>query len=308
MPTPCRGTGIPAVVVFVDWTDPKLVGRETSTPPKARSGFRDPGLVARADRVGHPPRAGGGRGTGPPPPFASCPTLVPVGFRARTPAPPGSTKWTPALSAGAGPSFQAPTRRLCRDRRGPLAPGARAGRQKQPARARSSAGRGAGAASTGPIFVAQDRRRRGDRDQHAAHGRLVYEKLKRQEMAETGVAAQALLIPEIVGGCPTPTRACCGPIARTVGSALASAVDALRAARVGAPRRCGEAPRAASSVRSMRALVRASSTSFPMLGRPATRPYWASRLDASSLSRVACLRLGPARGGRDCVAEEMDTR
>ncbi|WP_299727685.1 DNA mismatch repair endonuclease MutL [uncultured Tateyamaria sp.] len=34
-------------------------------------------------------------------------------------------------------------------------------------------------------------------DQHAAHERLVYEKLKAQ-MAETGVAAQALLIPEIV--------------------------------------------------------------------------------------------------------------
>ncbi|MCB1365069.1 MAG: DNA mismatch repair endonuclease MutL [Rhodobacteraceae bacterium] len=34
-------------------------------------------------------------------------------------------------------------------------------------------------------------------DQHAAHERLVYEKLKRQ-LAETGVAAQALLIPEIV--------------------------------------------------------------------------------------------------------------
>ena len=34
-------------------------------------------------------------------------------------------------------------------------------------------------------------------DQHAAHERLVYEKLKRQ-MAENGVVAQALLIPEIV--------------------------------------------------------------------------------------------------------------
>jgi len=34
-------------------------------------------------------------------------------------------------------------------------------------------------------------------DQHAAHERLVYEKLKRQ-MAENGVAAQALLIPDIV--------------------------------------------------------------------------------------------------------------
>jgi DNA mismatch repair protein MutL len=34
-------------------------------------------------------------------------------------------------------------------------------------------------------------------DQHAAHERLVYEQLK-QQMAENGVAAQALLIPEIV--------------------------------------------------------------------------------------------------------------
>jgi DNA mismatch repair protein MutL len=34
-------------------------------------------------------------------------------------------------------------------------------------------------------------------DQHAAHERLVYEKLKHQ-MAENGVAAQALLIPEII--------------------------------------------------------------------------------------------------------------
>ena len=34
-------------------------------------------------------------------------------------------------------------------------------------------------------------------DQHAAHERLVYERLKRQ-MAETGVRAQALLIPEII--------------------------------------------------------------------------------------------------------------
>jgi DNA mismatch repair protein MutL len=34
-------------------------------------------------------------------------------------------------------------------------------------------------------------------DQHAAHERLVYEKLK-QQMAENGVAAQALLIPEII--------------------------------------------------------------------------------------------------------------
>ena len=42
-------------------------------------------------------------------------------------------------------------------------------------------------------------------DQHAAHERLVYERLKRQ-MAETGIRAQALLIPEIVD--LSPTDAC----------------------------------------------------------------------------------------------------
>ncbi|OHC57635.1 MAG: DNA mismatch repair protein MutL [Rhodobacterales bacterium RIFCSPHIGHO2_02_FULL_62_130] len=39
-------------------------------------------------------------------------------------------------------------------------------------------------------------------DQHAAHERLVYERLKRQ-MAETGIKAQTLLIPEIVELSPT---------------------------------------------------------------------------------------------------------
>ncbi|OYU17891.1 MAG: DNA mismatch repair protein MutL [Rhodobacteraceae bacterium PARR1] len=39
-------------------------------------------------------------------------------------------------------------------------------------------------------------------DQHAAHERLVYERLKRQ-MAESGIAAQALLIPDIVELSPT---------------------------------------------------------------------------------------------------------
>jgi DNA mismatch repair protein MutL len=39
-------------------------------------------------------------------------------------------------------------------------------------------------------------------DQHAAHERLVYERLKRQQ-AETGIRAQALLIPEIVELSPT---------------------------------------------------------------------------------------------------------
>lgn len=42
-------------------------------------------------------------------------------------------------------------------------------------------------------------------DQHAAHERLVYERLKRQ-MAETGITAQALLIPEIVDLSPSDAQ------------------------------------------------------------------------------------------------------
>jgi DNA mismatch repair protein MutL len=49
----------------------------------------------------------------------------------------------------------------------------------------------------GNYIVAQTARGMVIVDQHAAHERLVYERLKRQ-MAETGVTAQALLIPEIV--------------------------------------------------------------------------------------------------------------
>ncbi len=43
-------------------------------------------------------------------------------------------------------------------------------------------------------------------DQHAAHERLVYEKLKRQ-MAENGVSAQGLLIPEVVDLSPEDAKA-----------------------------------------------------------------------------------------------------
>lgn len=49
----------------------------------------------------------------------------------------------------------------------------------------------------GNYIVAQTARGMVIVDQHAAHERLVYERLKRQ-MAETGIKAQALLIPEIV--------------------------------------------------------------------------------------------------------------
>ena len=54
----------------------------------------------------------------------------------------------------------------------------------------------------GNYIVAQTARGMVIVDQHAAHERLVYERLKRQ-MAEAGVKAQALLIPEIVDLSPS---------------------------------------------------------------------------------------------------------
>jgi DNA mismatch repair protein MutL len=57
----------------------------------------------------------------------------------------------------------------------------------------------------GNYIVAQTARGMVIVDQHAAHERLVYERLKRQ-MAEAGIKAQALLIPEIVDLSPSDAR------------------------------------------------------------------------------------------------------
>jgi DNA mismatch repair protein MutL len=129
-------------------------------------------------------------------------------------------------------------------------------------------------------------------DQHAAHERLVYEKLKRQ-MDDNGVAAQALLIPEIV----ELSEADC---ARLMDHAEALARLGLGIERFGG---------GAVAVRETPALlgqVDAGAMLRDILDELADEgesPTLRARLEAI-LSRVACH--GSVRSGRRMAADEMN--
>ena len=129
-------------------------------------------------------------------------------------------------------------------------------------------------------------------DQHAAHERLVYEKLKVQ-MAENGVAAQALLIPEIVELDP-------GDAARV----LEIAEDLARLGLTLEPFGGGaiavrETPAILGQVDAAR-LVKDIADELADLGTSASVK---ARLDAI-LSRVACH--GSIRSGRRMRGDEMN--
>ncbi|WP_299143598.1 DNA mismatch repair endonuclease MutL [uncultured Tateyamaria sp.] len=129
-------------------------------------------------------------------------------------------------------------------------------------------------------------------DQHAAHERLVYEKLKTQ-MAENGVAAQALLIPEIVSLSP-------GDCAR-----LLEIAEALSALGLGIEAFGGDA----IAVRETPAIlgeVDAKAMIHDILDELAdlgSSQSVQARIEAI-LSRVACH--GSVRSGRWMRAEEMN--
>ncbi len=129
-------------------------------------------------------------------------------------------------------------------------------------------------------------------DQHAAHERLVYERLKRQ-MAETGIKAQALLIPEIVEFSPTDAA-----------RLLEVADDLARLGLTIEPFGGGaiavrETP-AILGVVSAAALLRDVLDELADLGQSGTLQ---ARMDAI-LSRMACH--GSVRSGRQMRAEEMN--
>ena len=129
-------------------------------------------------------------------------------------------------------------------------------------------------------------------DQHAAHERLVYERLKR-EMAETGVKAQALLIPEIVELSP-------GDAARVLDVAgdlarLGLGVEAFGGGAVAVR----ETP-AILGVVSAAALLRDVLDELADLGQSQSLQV---KMEAI-LSRMACH--GSVRSGRQMRAEEMN--
>lgn len=129
-------------------------------------------------------------------------------------------------------------------------------------------------------------------DQHAAHERLVYEKLK-QQMAENGVPAQALLIPEIV-----PLSA--GDAARLLAHSDDLARMGLTVEPFGGDAvAVRETPAALGAVNAA-ALLRDILDELTDLGQSQSLT---TRLDAV-LSRMACH--GSIRSGRQMRAEEMN--
>ncbi len=129
-------------------------------------------------------------------------------------------------------------------------------------------------------------------DQHAAHERLVYERLKRQ-MAEQGVPRQALLIPEIV------------PLSDADCARLLDAAEDLRSAGLvvepfgGGAVAVRETPALLGEVNA-RAMVQDILDELTDSGESRSLR---ARLDAI-LSRVACH--GSVRSGRRMRAEEMN--
>ena len=129
-------------------------------------------------------------------------------------------------------------------------------------------------------------------DQHAAHERLVYERLKRQ-MAETGVKAQALLIPEIVALSQTDALRLlevAGDLAR-----LGLTIEPFGGSAVAVR----ETPAVLGLV-SAADLLRDVLDELADLGQSGTVQ---ARMDAI-LSRMACH--GSIRSGRQMRAEEMN--
>jgi DNA mismatch repair protein MutL len=129
-------------------------------------------------------------------------------------------------------------------------------------------------------------------DQHAAHERLVYERLKRQ-LAETGIRAQALLIPEIVDLSPADA-------ARLLDTAPALAEVGLTIEPFGGSAvAIRETPAVLGPVNGA-ALIR---DILDELADAGTSDLVRTKVDAI-LSRMACH--GSVRSGRQLRPEEMN--
>ncbi len=129
-------------------------------------------------------------------------------------------------------------------------------------------------------------------DQHAAHERLVYERLKRQ-MAESGIKAQALLIPEIVELSPSDA-------ARLLEVAGDLALLGLGIEPFGGSAVAVRETPALLGVISAAGLLRDILDELADLGQSQTLQV---RMEAI-LSRMACH--GAVRSGRQMRAEEMN--
>jgi DNA mismatch repair protein MutL len=144
----------------------------------------------------------------------------------------------------------------------------------------------------GNYIVAQTSRGMVIVDQHAAHERLVYERLKRQR-TETGITAQALLIPEIVDLSPSDASLLLAHAADL--AALGLAIEPFGGSAVAVR----ETPAILGTV-SAAALLRDVLDELADMGRS---DGLQARIDAI-LSRMACH--GSVRSGRQLRPDEMN--
>ncbi len=281
----------PAAALFID-CDPELVDVNVH-PAKAEVHFRDPGIVRGlvVSGIRHALAEAGHRASG---------TVAAATLGAMRPEPSGPRIWQ--MDYASRPSFSAmqtayAAQSPLHDADGVIdyamaeapAPFARIEPESGPTDAPLGAARAQvhenyiiAQTSDGIVIV----------DQHAAHERLVYERLKRQ-MAERGIAAQALLIPEIV------------PLSQGDAQRLLEHADSLEKLGLviepfgGDAIAVRETPAELGTVNA-RKLVLDILDELADLGQSGTL---GSRLDAV-LSRMACH--GSIRSGRQMRGEEMN--
>ncbi|WP_461470143.1 DNA mismatch repair endonuclease MutL [Pararhodobacter sp.] len=286
----------PAAVLFID-IDPQQVDVNVH-PAKAEVRFRDPGLVRGlvVSGIRHALATAGHRASG----TVAAATLGAMRLEGADRTPPAPRIWQMDLPSRPSPgalrnshAAQAPLVEGLAESPTPFATPFAHQARVEPDQGPIDAPLGAARAQVHENYIiAQTADGIVIVDQHAAHERLVYERLKRQ-VAQTGVPAQALLIPEVVPLSPDDA-------ARLMDHAEDLAALGLVLEPFGGDAIVVRETPAALGAVDARKLVLDILDEIADLGQSQAL---GSRIDAV-LSRMACH--GSVRSGRQLRAEEMN--